>query len=95
MNVVTTSNQFTLDIRDGLKGLLVAVITPVFTVIITSLEAGSLTFNWKAIAITALTAGLAYVLKNFLTPAKVVVSNASDAMKEAVVDAVKEENQSK
>ncbi|MEO6610758.1 MAG: hypothetical protein ABIT05_01455 [Chitinophagaceae bacterium] len=90
MNVVRTSTQFSLDIRDGLKGLLVAVITPVFTVIINSLEAGSLTFNWKAIAITALTAGLAYVLKNFLTPAKVVVSNASEAVKDAVVETVNE-----
>ena len=73
MATVTTSNQFTLNVKDVLKGLLVAIITPVFTVIMSSLNAGSLTFDWKAIGVTALAAGLAYILKNFLAPAAIII----------------------
>jgi hypothetical protein len=83
---VTTSKQFTFSMNDVWKGLLVAVITPVITIIMNSLEAGSLTFNWKAIGITALTAGLAYVLKNFFTPAKIVVTGAAPETVQAVKD---------
>ena len=85
MPVTTTSTQFTINMRDILKGLLVAIITPVFTIIISSLEAGSLTFDWKAIGITALTAGLAYVIKNFLTPSAIIVE-----AKQSTVQAVKD-----
>ena len=73
MATITTSNQFTVSLKDVIKGLIVAVITPVITVIMTSLQAGSLTFDWKAIGITALTAGLAYIIKNFFTPAAIIV----------------------
>lgn len=71
--VATTSKQGTLNWKDILKGLLVAVITPVFTVITTSLDAGILTFNWKAIWITAVSAGVAYLMKNLFTPSQTIV----------------------
>lgn len=71
----TTSSQFTIKINDIVKGLIVAVITPVFTIILTSLNAGELTFNWKIIGATALASGLSYILKNFLTPAQVVIKD--------------------
>lgn len=71
----TTSSQFTLKINDIVKGLVVAIITPVFTIILTSLNAGVLTFNWKIIAATAVASGLSYLLKNFFTPAQVVISD--------------------
>ncbi len=50
------------------KGLILAAITSVLTIVTQTLQAGSLTFDWKAIGITALTAGLAYLTKNFFTP---------------------------
>ena len=73
MATITTSNQFTVNAKDILKGLLVAVITPVFTIIMGSLNAGSLTFDWKAIGITAMAAGLAYIIKNFFAPPEIIV----------------------
>lgn len=73
--VTTTSKQFTLNGRDILKGLLVAIITPVLTIIINSLQQGTLTFDWKAIGITALTAAIAYLVKNFLTPSEITIQN--------------------
>jgi len=87
MATFTTSNQFSVSAKDIIKGLIVAVITPVFTIIIASLNAGSLTFDWKAIGITALTAGLAYIVKNFFTPSAIVVDAPPSQVK-----AVKEGN---
>ena len=74
MKQLVTSGFLTADMRDLLKGLVVAVLTSVFTVMMQSLEAGSLVFNWKAIAVTGLASALGYILKNMLTPSKVEVS---------------------
>ena len=67
-----TSNLFSLGTQDFLKGLLVDAITPVITIIENSLSAVTITFNWKNIGLTALAAGIAYLSKNFFTPAQVV-----------------------
>ena len=70
---IVTSKQFTIDWRDIAKGLLMAVITPVLFIIQQSLVAGELTFNWKAIGIAAVSGGVAYIIKNFLTPSVVQI----------------------
>jgi hypothetical protein len=70
----TTSKQFTLNVSDLLKGLLVAVVSAVLTVIETSISANNFHFDWKAIGIVALTTGVSYLLKNFFTPAQTIVS---------------------
>ena len=67
-----TSSLFSLDFKDLGKGLLVAVGGAVIAAIENSLQAGSLSFNWKAIGSVALAAGLSYLAKNFFTPAKTV-----------------------
>lgn len=80
----TTSGQFSLNMKDFLKGLLLAVLTPVVTVLIQTLQAGSLTFDWKAIGITALSAFLAYMLKNFLAPPQIVINDPHETDVKAV-----------
>jgi hypothetical protein len=67
-----TSSLFSLDFKDLGKGLLVAVGGAVIAAIETSIQAGSLTFNWKAIGGVALAAGLSYLVKNLFTPAQTV-----------------------
>ena len=67
-----TSSLFTLNLKDLGKGLIVAAGGAVITVIETSLQTDSLTFNWKYIGSVALAAGLSYLSKNFFTPAKTV-----------------------
>lgn len=57
----------TIKLSDWWRGLIVAVITTPLSIIYESIQAGSLTFNWKLIATTAVTAGLAYILKNLST----------------------------
>jgi hypothetical protein len=87
-NTVTTSKQFTLNFRDILKGLAVAVILPVLNVIYQSIEAGSFEFDWKRIGLLAAGGFVAYIIKNFLTPAEIVVSNVKSETIEAVKDGV-------
>jgi membrane protein implicated in regulation of membrane protease activity len=67
-----TSGLFSLDFKDGAKGLLVAVGGAIIAAIQTSIQAGSLSFKWSYIGSVALAAGLAYLGKNFFTPAKEV-----------------------
>lgn len=57
----------TLNWKDFGKGLLIAVLTAIFTIIYTTVQAGSLTFDWKAILTAAITAALAYISKNLFT----------------------------
>lgn len=61
------SSIFTLNTNDFIKGLIMAVLSSVITVIYQTVEAGSLVFDWKAIGIIALTSGLAYIMKNLFT----------------------------
>ncbi len=73
--VVTTSKRFSLQLNDWTKALIMAVLTPVVTIIYQSVQAGSLTFDWKAIGIAAISGGLGYIMKNFLSPAETVIKN--------------------
>jgi hypothetical protein len=44
-----------------------AVLSSVITIVYQTVEAGSLTFDWKAIGTMALTSALAYIMKNLFT----------------------------
>lgn len=61
------SSYLSLNSVDYIKGLLMAVLTAVITVVYTSIQEGTVVFNWKVIAMSALSAALAYITKNFLT----------------------------
>jgi hypothetical protein len=62
-----------LDINDFAKGLAVAVISAVLTIVMQSLQAGSFNFDWKNIGIVAATSAGAYLLKNFGTQTQTIV----------------------
>ena len=64
------SNFFSLNWMDLLKGLLVAVIGAILTGIYEAITAGSLTWTWaffQPIVLTGVAAGIAYLIKNFLS----------------------------
>ncbi len=61
------STLFTLNWRDFIKGLVMAVVVPVLVTIQESLSAGNIVFDWKTIGISSLAALVGYLLKNFLT----------------------------
>jgi hypothetical protein len=61
------STFLNLNSSDFLKGLIMAVLSTVITVVYQTVEAGSLVFDWKAIGTMALTTALAYIMKNIFT----------------------------
>jgi hypothetical protein len=61
------STLFTLNTSDFIKGLLMAVLSTVITIVYQTVEVGSLVFDWKAIGTMALTSALAYIMKNLFT----------------------------
>jgi|SRR5882757_4096486 len=75
MATTTVNKQFTLNVSDFVKGLIMAVLTPVFAIIADSINKGSLTFDWKLIGIAAIGGILAYLTKNFLSPTTTTISN--------------------
>ena len=56
-----------LNTTDFIKGLVMAVLSSVITIVYQTVEAGSLTFDWKAIGTIALTSAIAYIMKNLFT----------------------------
>lgn len=61
------STYLSLNKKDFIKGLVVAILTAIVTVLYNTIETGSLEFNIKSIVISALSAALAYIMKNALT----------------------------
>jgi len=87
-NVTTSSKQFTLNLNDFWKGLIMAVLTPVVTIVYQSIEAGSLTFNWKAILMAAVAGFMGYLMKNFFDKPKIVMADVHNDTIDAVKDGV-------
>jgi uncharacterized membrane protein YebE (DUF533 family) len=61
------SKQFSLNLRDAINGLVVAVGGAVVSVLQTSFTSGSFTINWTQLGSVALAAGLAYIGKNYFS----------------------------
>jgi hypothetical protein len=81
----TTSKQFRLNLKDLLRGLLIAAVTASLTGIYEAVtQCGISCIDWKQTGGIALAAGLAYLIKNFLTPAEIVVMNPPEEQLEAV-----------
>ena len=72
------SKFLSLGLKDFLKGLLMAVLTPIFVVVQQSLQAGMLTVDLKLVGLSALAAGVAYVTKNFFTPSPLEINASID-----------------
>lgn len=86
-NKVILSEQFTLSLRDFIKGLIVAVISAIVPLIQETIKQGELSFNWKAIGVTALGAFVAYIAKNFLEGPKVITTyNSNEKASEVAQD---------
>jgi len=61
------STFLNLNFNDFVKGLSVAVLTSVLTIVYDVVQTGSLTFDWKHIGTAAITTAIAYLLKNLFT----------------------------
>ena len=56
-----------LNSKDLLKGFIVAVVSAIINFLYNTIQSGTLILDWKAMLVTALTAGLAYLTKNLFT----------------------------
>jgi hypothetical protein len=65
--MMKTCDLWKLCSSDWVKGLVVAVLTAPLTIVYESVQAGALTLNGKTIALAAMGAGLAYILKQLGT----------------------------
>lgn len=68
-----TSKFLSLLPRDFLRGLVIAAITPVFTILGQSFSEGKFTIDWTSIWHVAAAAGFAYLAKNFFEPTKTII----------------------
>lgn len=84
MNANVTAAQFNINWNDVIKGLKMAVLLPVLTIIYTSIQAGSFHFDWHAIGLTAAGGFIAYLIKNFFDAPQIVITNAPKGTIEAV-----------
>ncbi|MGN8072785.1 hypothetical protein [Mucilaginibacter sp. SG564] len=67
-----TSNFLSLNTQDFIKGLIVTIISAVFTLVAESVQQGRFTFDFTTIWHTAFAAGIAYLGKNLFTTAKTI-----------------------
>jgi hypothetical protein len=67
-----TSELFSLNWNDVLKGLYTAIGGAVVSTIMTSVNAGNFSPSWTAIWHGAIIGAVSYLSKNFFTPAKIV-----------------------
>ena len=58
---------WTIKMSDWERAFVIAIITAPLTIILQSVNAGSLVINWKTILAAALSGGIAYILKNLGT----------------------------
>lgn len=75
LQTVTTSKQFSLNLQDLGKGLLVAALSAGLTALLAILNNGGFPTvqDLKTVGLVSVTAGISYLIKNFLQPAQTVI----------------------
>lgn len=71
---ITTSKKYTWNWADAGKGLVVAILSPIIPIVNASLTAGTFALPWKQIGLTAASAFVAYMVKNFFTQSQTVIT---------------------
>jgi len=91
MAKIKLSKKYTLQIGDALRGLGIAVATPVLMAIQRIAETGHMDFSWKTLMMAGIGGGVVYILKNWLLePAKTIITSDTNQKAENVADKVKE-----
>lgn len=71
---ITTSKKYSWNWMDAGKALVVAVLSPIVPIVQASLAAGNLQLPWKVMGLTALSAAVAYLVKNFFTQSQTIIT---------------------
>lgn len=86
------SKKGEINLRDILRGLILAAGTSVLLVVQQSIDAGDFVFNWKAIGMAALAGGVTYLIKNLLEPSKVITITNSATTAEIVKENIEKQD---
>lgn len=73
MEKVYVHKQFSLKVKDFLKGIYIAVIVPALVSILEVIQSGSFDLDFKSLGIISVSSLAAYLLKNFFQTSQVVV----------------------
>ena len=87
---VTSSEQFSLNWRDLVRGTIVAAIGAAAGLVLGMLQAEDVVFNWTKVWQTAAAAGVAYLIKNFFDKPTITIVNPPKEAVQAVKDGAKE-----
>ena len=88
---IVASKQFSLQWRDISRGLIMAVLSSVLTLLYDSIQANGFDFDWQNIAKNAAGAAIIYLFKNgILEPPKVIVPASSNLEASNVKEEIKE-----
>jgi len=63
----SNSNLFSFSALMWLKAPIVAILAAILPIIVATVNAGSLTFNWHSIILTAVSAALGYIMTHFVS----------------------------
>jgi len=63
------SKLYSINWRDAIRGLIIAVGSPVLVAIERTIDAGKMDFSWKSLVMIGIGAGCTYLVKNFFTSA--------------------------
>lgn len=74
--IKSSSSRWSINLRDLLQGLIMAVLTPVLVIVQQTLDAGHLVFNWKAIGMAAVAGGLAYIARKLPQSGKILIEKS-------------------
>lgn len=88
MATVRLSKKFTLQVPDFVRGAILSALTAGLTIVQQSLEAGQLKFNWTVIATASVSAFVAYLMKNYFEPAKVITTASSNLKAENAAEKI-------
>jgi hypothetical protein len=88
---IISSKFLTVNVRDGIRSVLLAAMYAGFLVVQTGLfsDAGFSGINWEQVLLESVRAAFAYIGLNFLTQSKVMIKNPPPRILEAVKDAKK------
>lgn len=84
MNLPSTA--LSLNVKDFLRGLILAILAPVLLAIQQSIAAGEVTLNWRTLGLTAISALVAYLIKNFFTNSVGQAENTLQDAQQKVID---------
>ena len=82
------SKKGEINLRDVVRGLIIAAGTSALLIVQQSISAGGFVFDWKEIGMAAVAGGLAYIFKNFLEPSKVITVTNSGSTADEVKDKI-------